>query len=74
MPMSLSGTDGVVPRTCKPLLSMGRGRNSVDRTTRSPAEGHPLGDKHNVGVTMDRGERNKTSGVEDTDGGVNIRY
>ena len=50
--MPLFGTDGVVPGTLKPLLSMGRGRNSFDRITRSSAEGDHLGSKHNV-VAMD---------------------
>ena len=64
----------IVPGTLKPLLSMGRGRNSVDRITRPWAEGDYLGSKHNVGVAMDRGECDEISGIEDTDGGVDIRY
>ena len=68
--MPLSGTSG----TLKPLLSMGRGRSSVDRITRSSAEGDHLVSDHNVGVAMDRGERDEISGVEDTDGGIDIRY
>ena len=74
MPMPLLGTDDVVPGTIKPLLSMGRGRNLVDRITRSSAGGDHLGSKHNVGVAMDRGERDEISGTEDTDGGIDIRY
>ena len=58
--MPLSGTDGVVSGTLKPLLSMGRGRNSVNRITRSSAEGDHLGSEHNVGVAMDRIEENVT--------------
>ena len=72
--MPLSGTDGVVPGTLKPLLGMGRGRNSVDRLTRSSAEGHSPGGEYNVGVAMDRRERNEISGVEDTDSRVDTRY
>ena len=72
--MPLSCTDGVVSGTLKPLISMGRGRNSVDRITRSLAEGDHLGSEHNVGVAMDRGDRDEISGVEDTDGGIDIRY
>ena len=40
MPMSLSGTDGLLPGALKPLLDKGRGRNSVNRDTQSPEEGH----------------------------------
>ena len=72
--MSLSGTDGVVPGTLKPMLGMGRGRNSVDRVTRSSAEGDPPGGEYNVGVAMDRRERDEISGVEDTDSGVDTRH
>ena len=74
MPMPLSGTEGVVFGTLKPLLSVACGRNSVDRITRLSAEGDHLGSKHNVGVGMDRGESDELSGVEDTDGGIDIRY
>ena len=63
--MPLSGTDGVVSGTLKPLLSMGRGRKSVDRITRSSAVGDHLGSKHKNGVAMDRGERDEVSGIED---------
>ena len=35
---------------------MGRGRNLVDRITRSSAEGDHRGSDHNVGIAMDRGE------------------
>ena len=51
--MPLFGIDGVVPGTLKPLLSMGRGRNSVDRITQSLAKGDHHGRKRNVGVAMD---------------------
>ena len=70
MPMPLSGTDGAVPGTLKPLLGMGSGRNSVDRVSRSSAEGYPPGGEYNVGVAMNRRERDEISGVEDTDSGV----
>ena len=40
MPMPLSGTDSLVSGTLKPLLDMGRGRNSVNRAARSPTEGY----------------------------------
>ena len=74
MPMPLLGTDGVVPGTLKPLFSVGRGRNSVNRITRSSAEGDHLGSEHSVGVAVDRGEWDEISGVEDTDAGIDIRY
>ena len=57
--MPLLGTDSVVPGAFKPLLSVGCGRNSVNRVTRSPAEGDHLGSKYDVGVTMDRGKCNE---------------
>ena len=72
--MPLLGTDGVVPGTLKPLFSVGRGRNSVNRINRSSVEGDHIGGERNVGVAVDRGECDKISGVEDTDGGVDIRY
>ena len=72
--MPLSGTNGVVPGSRKPLPDMRRGRNSVDRITRSQGEGDPLGGKHDAGFAMDRRECDEISGVEDTDGGINIRY
>ena len=72
--MPLSDTDGMVSGTLKPLLSVGRGRNSVDRITRSLAEGDHLGSDHNVGVAMNRGELDDISGIEDTDSGIDIRY
>ena len=74
MPMPLSGTDGVVPGTLKPLLGMGRRRNSVDRVIRSSAEGDPPGGEYNVGVAMDHRERNEISVVEDTDSRVDTGY
>ena len=52
--MPLLGTDSVVHGTLKPLFSVGRGRNSVDRITRSSVEGDHLGSEHDVGVAMDR--------------------
>ena len=54
-------------------ISVGRGRNSVDRTTRSSAEGDHLGSEHDVGVAMDRGDFDEISGIEDTNGGIDIR-
>ena len=74
MPISLSGTDGVVPGTLNPLLGMGRGRNSVNRVTRSSAEGDPPGGEYNVGFAMIRRERDEISGIEDTDSRVDTRY
>ena len=52
---------------------MGRGRNSVYRITRLSAEGDHLGSEYDVGVAMDRGEWDEISGVEDTNGGIDIR-
>ena len=74
MPMPLLGTNGVVPGTLTPLFSVGRARNSVNQITRSSEEGDYLGSEHNVGVAVDRGECNEISGVEDTDGGIDISY
>ena len=74
MPLSLLCTDSVVPGALKPLFSVGRGRNSVYRITRSSAEGDHLGSEYDVGVAMDRGEWDDISGVEDTNGGIDIRY
>ena len=74
MPITLLGTDGVVPRALKPLFSVGFGRNSVNRITRSSAEGDHLGNGYDVGVAMDRGECDEISGVEDTNCGIDIRY
>ena len=45
-------TDSVVRGVFKPLFSVGR--NSVNRVTRSSAEGDHLVSKYDVGVTMDR--------------------
>ena len=70
--MPLLGTDCVVPGAIKPLFSVGRGRNSEIRV--SSAEGDHLGSEYNFGVAMDRGECDKISGVEDTNGGIDIRY
>ena len=74
MPMPLLGTDSVVPGVLKPLFSMGRRRNSVNRITRSSAERDHFGSEYVVGVAMDRGECDEISGVEDTNGGIDIRY
>ena len=70
--MPLLGTDSVLPGALKPLLCMGRRRNSVNRITR--AEGDHLGSEYDVGIAMDRGECDEISGVEDTNGGIDIRY
>ena len=72
--MPLLGTDSVVPGALEPLFSVKRGRNSVNRITRSSAEGDHLGSEYDVGVAMDRGECDEISGVEDTNGGIDIRY
>ena len=72
--MPLLGTYKVVPGALKPLFSVGHGGNSVNRTTRSSAEGDHLGSEYDVGVAMDRGECDEISGVEDTNGGIDIRY
>ena len=73
MPVPLSGINGVVSGTLEPLLGIGRGRNSVDRVTRSSAKDDPPGGEYN-GVAMDRRERDEISVVEDTDSGVDTRY
>ena len=70
--MPLSGTNGVVPGSRKPLADQGRGGNLVDRITRSQAEGDPPVGKHDAGFAMDRRKCDQISGVEDTDGGINI--
>ena len=72
--MPLLGLDSVVPGALKPLFSVGRGRNSVNRITRLSAEGDHLGSESDVGVAMDRGESDEISGIEDTNGGFDIRY
>ena len=72
--MPLLGTDSVVPGALQPLFSVGRERNSVNWITRSSAEGDHLGGEHDVGVAMDRGKCDEKSGVEDTNGGIDIRY
>ena len=51
--MPLSGTNGVVSGSRKPLPDLGCGRNSVVRTARSSAEGDHLGREHDAGSTMD---------------------
>ena len=53
--MPLSGINGVVSGAVKPLLDMGRGGSSVNRITRSSAEGDPPGSEFNAGVAMDGG-------------------
>ena len=50
---------------------MGRGRNSVNKATQSPAEGHSFCGEHDAGVAMDRGERGELSRVESTNSGFN---
>ena len=72
--MPLLGTDSVVPGALKPLFSVGRGRNSVNRINRSSAEGDHIGSEYDDGVEMDRGECDEKSGVGDTNGGIDIRY
>ena len=72
--MPLFGTNGVIPGSRKPLPNMGCGRNSVDRITRSQAKGDTLGGKHDSGFAMDRRKCDEISGVEDTNGRINIRY
>ena len=54
MPMPLTGTNGVVSGSRKPLPNMGCGRNSVDRITRSQAKGDALGGKHDAGFSNGR--------------------
>ena len=56
----------VVPGALKPLFSVGRGLPET--------EGDHLGSEYDVGVAMDRGECDEISGVEDTNGGIDIRY
>ena len=72
--MPLLGTDSVVTGTLKPLFSVGCRRNSVDRVTRSSAEDDHLGSEYDVGVALDRGECDEISGVEETNGVIDIRY
>ena len=52
MPMPLSGPDSLVSGAIEPLLDMGRGRNSVNRATQSPAEGHSICGEHDAGNAM----------------------
>ena len=70
--MPLLGTDSVVSGTLKPLFSVGRGTNSVDRITRSSAD--HLGSEHAFGVAVDRGECDEIPVIEDTNGGIDIHY
>ena len=71
MPMPMSDRDILVSGALEPLLDKGRGRNSVNRATQSPAEVHSYCGEHDDGVAMDRGERDETSRVESTNSGVN---
>ena len=48
--MPLLGTDSVVPRAYKPLLSVGCRRNSVNRIAPSSAEGDHLGSEHDMAL------------------------
>ena len=57
--MPLLATDNVVPGAFKPLFSVGCRRNSVNRVTRSSAEGDHLGSKYDVGATMDQRKCNE---------------
>ena len=72
--MPLLGTHSVVPGALKPLFSVGRGGDSFDRITRSQTKGDTLGGEHNASLAMDRRKCDEISGVEDTNGGINIRY
>ena len=72
--MPLLGTDSVVLGSLKPLFSVGRGKSSVNRITRSSAKGDHLGSEYHVGVAMHRGECDEISGVADTNGGIDILY
>ena len=72
--MPLLGTDSVVTGTLKPLFSVENGRNSVDRVTRSSAEGDHLGSEYDVGIALDRGECDEISRVEETNGVIDKRY
>ena len=62
------------PGSRKPLLNMGCVRDSVDRITRSQTKGDTLGGEHDAGFAMDRTKCDEISGVEDTNGKINIRY
>ena len=64
--MPLSGTDSLVSGALKPLLDMGRGRNSVNRAARSPTEGHSFCGEHDAGAAMDRGEFDEKLIIEST--------
>ena len=52
--MPLFGTNGVVSRSQEPLPGVGYRRNSVDRTTGSPAVGDALSSEYDAGSEMDR--------------------
>ena len=66
--MPLFGINGVVSRSQEPLPGVGYGRNWVDRTTGSPAEGDALSSEYDAGSEMDRGEYNEVSGGGDANG------
>ena len=72
--MPLLGTNSVVPRAYKPLLSVGCRRNSVNRIARSSAKGGHLGSEHDVGITMDRRKCNEVQGVKGTYARIGTRY
>ena len=59
MPRPLSGTDSVVSGAFEHLLDIGRGRNSVNRVTRSSAEGRTFYGELDAGVAVDRGKRQR---------------
>ena len=71
MPRPLSGTDSVVSGAFEHLLDIGRGKNSVNRVTRSSAEGHPFRGEHDAGVALDRGKRDEISRVDGINSGIN---
>ena len=51
-----------------PLPGVGYRRNSVDRTTGSPAEGDALSSEYDAGSEMGRREYNEVSGGDDANG------
>ena len=75
MPVSLSGTDGVVSGApLEPLHDMGRGGDSVNWVTRSSTEGHPASSELNAGVAVDRRNCDEMPGVKGADSGIDIRH
>ena len=72
--MPLSGTNGVVSGSRKPLPGLGCGKNSVNRIARSSAENDYLGGEHNLGITMDRRKCKEVQEVEGTYGRIDTRY